>query len=86
MAARKPKPTTEEAAVPSFETAMQRLATLVEELEDGDLSLEDSLERFEEGVKLARASQARLDEAEARVEELLGEGDDGPITEELDVP
>lgn len=84
MAARKAKkPDSEES--PSFEEAMKRLAQIVEELEGSDLSLEESLSKFEEGIRLARTSQAHLDQAEARVEELLGMGDDGPITEELEV-
>ncbi|HZO14443.1 MAG TPA: exodeoxyribonuclease VII small subunit [Polyangiaceae bacterium] len=56
----------------SFEAAAERLAAIVRELESGDLSLEDSLRLFEEGVRVARAAQARLDHAERRVEELLG--------------
>lgn len=68
----------------SFEDAMSRLSEIVEELEGGDLNLEVSLQRFEEGIKLARRSQARLDEAEAKVEELLGFDDEGtPITEDI---
>lgn len=72
--------------LPSFETSMERLSSIVDELEGGELSLEDSLLLFEEGVKLARASQMRLDEAEARVEVLLGINEQGQIsTEELDI-
>lgn len=86
MAARKVKSKPEEATELSFEESMKRLSEIVEALEDGDLSLEESLSRFEEGVRLARTSQTHLDRAEARVEELLGMDDDGPITEELDLP
>ena len=69
----------------SFEIAMKRLSIIVEELETGELSLEDSLARFEEGVRLARTSQAKLDAAEARVEELLRIDDRGAaVTEEFD--
>ncbi len=82
MAARKPKKP--EDTPPSFEEAMKRLSQIVEELEQGDLSLEDSLSKFEEGIGLARASQTHLDQAEARVEELLGMDDDRPIKEELE--
>ncbi len=84
MASRKAKKSSDE--VPSFEEALKRLSEIVEELEGSDLSLEDSLSKFEEGIKLARASQKRLDEAEARVEELLGIEDDEPVHEELEVP
>jgi exodeoxyribonuclease VII small subunit len=56
----------------SFEEASRRLSQIVAELEGGDLSLERSLLLFEEGVRLARTAQERLDRAERRVEELLG--------------
>jgi len=62
---------------------MERLASIVTELEEGELSLEDSLARFEEGVRLAKVSQMQLDAAEAKVEQLLAVGEDGPITEEF---
>lgn len=56
----------------SFEESTRRLSQIVAELEGGDLPLERSLLLFEEGVRLARMAQARLDDAERRVEELLG--------------
>ena len=55
----------------SFEESARRLADIVAQLESGDLPLEQSLALFEEGVRLARSAQARLDLAEKRVEELL---------------
>ena len=68
-----------------FEQAMSRLSTIVDELESGQLSLEESLVRFEEGIGLARASQKKLDEAEAKVELLLSVSEDGtPLTEEIE--
>jgi exodeoxyribonuclease VII small subunit len=71
-------------AEPSFEDAVQRLGQIVEQLERGDLPLEECLRLFEQGVKLARASQARLDAAERRVEQLLTIDDRGnPIVREL---
>lgn len=85
MATRKPKKQEVDEA-PSFEAAMKRLSEIVEALEGSDLSLEESLSKFEEGIRLARASQAHLDQAEARVEELLGMGEDGPIVEDLEAP
>ncbi len=57
---------------PSFEEATRRLGQIVAELESGDLPLERSLALFEEGVRLARNAEERLDRAERRVEELLG--------------
>jgi exodeoxyribonuclease VII small subunit len=62
---------------PTFEESIKRLADIVEKLERGDLPLEQSLALFEDGVRLARASQAELDRAEKRVEELLAVSDDG---------
>jgi len=56
----------------TFEESARRLAQIVAELEGGDLPLERSLLLFEEGVRLARAAQERLDQAERRVEELIG--------------
>jgi len=69
---------------PTFETALSRLTEIVEKLEGGELPLEDSLRLFEEGVRLSRNAQARLDDAEKRVEELLGIDENGnPIVREL---
>jgi exodeoxyribonuclease VII small subunit len=55
----------------TFEDAMKRLAEIVQTLERGDLPLEESLRLFEEGVKLSRLSQERLDAAQKKVEQLL---------------
>lgn len=76
--AARPPPEPKEA---TFEASTERLSVVVEELERGDLPLERSLELFEEGVRLARAAQARLERAERRVEELLGIDANGvPVT------
>ncbi len=61
---------------PAFDAALVRLQQLVKSLEGGDLTLEDSLKAFEEGVQLARACQAHLSAAEQRVEQLVRAGDD----------
>ncbi len=60
----------------NFEQAMKRLETIVENLEEGNLSLADSLKTFEEGVKLSRLCARKLEEAEKKVEILLT-GEDG---------
>ncbi len=74
-----------ERAALSFEASTERLKLIVQQLESGELSLEKSLSLFEEGVRVARAAQARLDEAERRVEELLGVNESGALeTRELD--
>jgi exodeoxyribonuclease VII small subunit len=54
-----------------FEDAVTRMGKIVEALESGELSLDESLKLFEEGIKLARAAQEKLDHAEKRIEELL---------------
>ena len=69
----------------SFEASTERLKAIVQQLESGELTLEKSLELFEEGVRVARAAQARLDEAEKRVEELIGVGASGEaMTREIE--
>jgi exodeoxyribonuclease VII small subunit len=57
--------------------AIKRLTEIVQMLERGDLPLEESLRLFEEGVRLSRASQERLDTAEKRVEQLLAVDEQG---------
>lgn len=54
-----------------FEQILERLRTIVENLERGDLSLEDSLAQFEEGVRLSRGGATVLDDAERKIEVLL---------------
>ncbi len=73
-------------ALGSFEATLERLHHIVERLESGELDLEESLLLFEEGVRLSRASQARLNSAEKRIEELLAVGEDGtPVVRELEL-
>jgi exodeoxyribonuclease VII small subunit len=55
----------------TFEAALARLEEITRELEDGDLSLDKSLKKFDEGVQLARFCNEQLEEARARVELLL---------------
>lgn len=54
-----------------FESAIKRLEEIVAQLESGDLQLDKSLELFEEGIKLSRFCNQKLDEAERKVEILL---------------
>lgn len=56
-----------------FSDSLAELESIVGALESGQLDLEDSLERYERGVALLRACQARLAEAEQRVTMLMGE-------------
>jgi exodeoxyribonuclease VII small subunit len=59
-----------------FEDALHKLEALVRKMESGELSLEESLKAFEEGIRLSRQCAQKLDEAERRVEVLLRDGDD----------
>ncbi len=59
----------------SFEEAMKRIEGIVDELEKGDLALDESLKRFEEAVKLARVCREKLESAEKRVNELIKTGE-----------
>ncbi|HYE13087.1 MAG TPA: exodeoxyribonuclease VII small subunit [Pyrinomonadaceae bacterium] len=67
--------TVKEAAPQTFEAQLASLESIVRELEHGDLPLERSLELFEQGVRLSRECQERLNEAERRIEVLLRGGD-----------
>ncbi len=55
----------------SFEASLGELEKIVRKLEDGELSLEESLKLFEDGVKLSRECQERLSQSERRIEVLL---------------
>lgn len=63
----------------SFEALIERLDAVVDQLERGDLPLEDSIALFEEGMGLTRAGMARLDDADRKVYQLLQE--DGQETQ-----
>ncbi|RLA01674.1 MAG: exodeoxyribonuclease VII small subunit [Gammaproteobacteria bacterium] len=70
---------------PDFEASLKELETLVETMEKGDLSLEDSLSHFERGVQLSRTCQQALKEAEQKVEILMkksGQDDIAPFDSE----
>ena len=64
-----------EAQAQTFEAALASLEQIVRELERGDLPLERSLELFEQGVRLSRECQERLQAAERRIEVLLRDGE-----------
>ena len=55
----------------SFEESLAKLEQITEELESGELSLEDSLKKFDEGIKLADYCNHKLQEAQQRVDLLL---------------
>lgn len=57
-----------------FEEALVRLEEIVRKLEQGDSTLDEALSLFEEGVKLARFCNEKLDAAEAKIEIMVNEG------------
>jgi exodeoxyribonuclease VII small subunit len=65
---------------PDFEQSLKELESLVEKMEQGDLSLEDSLSHFERGVQLSGTCQKALKEAEQKVEILMQKNGQDEIT------
>ena len=61
--------------MPSFEESLRKLESIVDQLEEGDLALEDSLKLFEEGVSLSAACKKELDAAEGKVQMLVKQRD-----------
>tara|TARA_Y100000766_G_C18320039_1_gene325116 strand:- start:281 stop:499 length:219 start_codon:yes stop_codon:yes gene_type:complete len=59
----------------NFETSLKKLEKIIEKLEDGDISLEDSVKSFEEGIGLVKECQKQLSQAELKVKKLLDNGD-----------
>ena len=57
--------------MPGFESDLKKLEDVVERLERGDLTLDDSVKLFEEGVKLSNACKAELDKAEGKIQVLV---------------
>ncbi len=64
----------------SFEEQMEQLEKIVEELEKGELSLEDSVSKFEEGIKISKQCNQTLEESEKKITILVNQ--DGEIKEE----
>jgi len=58
-------------SVPNFEVSLQRLEEIVDELEKGNVPLEQALKLFEEGLKLSSSCRKELEEADGKVEILL---------------
>jgi len=65
----------------NFETSMKKLEEIVTELENGNLNLDESVEKFEEGMKIAKQCNNILEDAEKKITILL-EGNDGELKEE----
>ncbi|MSR78282.1 MAG: exodeoxyribonuclease VII small subunit [Candidatus Omnitrophica bacterium] len=62
-----------------FEKAMDQLSRIVEELESGEVSLEDAIKKYEEGVRLSKACQDQLAKAEKKIE-VLSKSLDGSLS------
>ena len=62
----------------SFESAIEDLEKIAEKLEDGNLSLDDSIKEFERGIRLAKFCNEKLDEAERKIE-ILQKGESGEV-------
>jgi exodeoxyribonuclease VII small subunit len=63
---------------PRFEQALAALERIVERLEKGELTLEESLTLYEEGIRLSRLCHGKLEEAEGKIEMLLKDGKGEP--------
>lgn len=77
--------TRKKSKTPDFETALEELEQLVEKMESGETTLEESLKDFERGIELTRTCQTQLKEAEQKVEILLqreGEAELEPFSED----
>lgn len=68
----------------SFEDALARLEAIVESMESGDVPLADLLARFEQGTKLLKVCEARLKDAELKIEQLKKQKDGGVALEKFE--
>lgn len=69
----------------NFETALERLEQIAEELEQGDLSLESSLKKFDEGMKLVQFCNQKLNESQQQIDILLNrDGVPAPVPFQAD--
>jgi exodeoxyribonuclease VII small subunit len=64
-----------------FENALENLEQLVTAMEDGELSLEESLKTFEKGIKLTRECQSALQKAEQKVQMLISENGETKVVD-----
>lgn len=81
-----PEDTTSPAAAEEkgFEEVLGELTRVVERLEKGNLPLQDSIALYTRGVELLQQARRTLDQAQARLEVLIGTGEQGPVVEGLD--
>lgn len=72
---------TEKPSTPSFEDTLAELETIVNDMENGDLPLDQALEKFERGIRLSRLSQQSLENAKQKVQILLKENGDESLND-----
>lgn len=65
----------------SFESSLENLESIVDQMEQGELSLEESLKAFEQGIKLTRECQSALLKAEQKVQMLIEEDDEDSLVD-----
>lgn len=70
--------------IPSFEESLKDLENIVTKLELGNLALDEALNEFENGVKLAKQAQIQLQNAEQRIQILLTETSDAELADFTD--
>ena len=68
-----------------FEKSLNELENIVKKLEEGDVSLDESLSLFEQGIKLSKVCQKMLDDAEKKVSVLMSSGDGEMEKKDFDV-
>jgi len=69
----------------SFEEALKRLEEIVEELEQGDIKLDDMLKSYEEGAQLIRFCMAKLKDVEGKIKKLSGKDETDFKLENIDI-
>jgi exodeoxyribonuclease VII small subunit len=73
-----------------FEEALKKLEKIVEELEQGDLSLDEALKKYQEGIELSRQCSARLENAKKKIDVLAknkkGDFELKPLDEDSETP
>ena len=68
----------------SFEQALKRLEQIVKELESGDIPLEKSIQLFEEGMKLSKYCNEKLNEIEGKIKIIIGKAENGLIFDDFE--
>jgi exodeoxyribonuclease VII small subunit len=75
-----------ETAAPSFESALKQLEEIVQRLERGELTLEESLTCYEDGIRLSRLCHTKLEEAERKIEMLVKDARGEAVLDESGAP